>query len=191
MSRIVRSLSSFVGLAALAAWPSISVAAEADDHAYSDAGARAEVQEPSQKTASAAAEGWILNADRMQGLEVWNSDGSKLGEISEVLVDTATGKIDSVIVRSGGFFGAGRGKTLVPWDALRVQRSGNEMEGFVANVDLNKLRDATAYRAEMHDRQFGVAAAEPAGSEDMARTGEMQGSASAQVCPPTEESPST
>jgi sporulation protein YlmC with PRC-barrel domain len=64
----------------------------------------------------AATPGW--RASKLVGVNVYNNDNEKIGDISEILLDTS-GKVSGVIIEVGGFLGLGQHDVLVKMDQLK------------------------------------------------------------------------
>jgi sporulation protein YlmC with PRC-barrel domain len=64
----------------------------------------------------AATPGW--RASKLVGVNVYNNDNEKIGDISEILLDTS-GKVSGVIIGVGGFLGLGQHDVLVHMDQLK------------------------------------------------------------------------
>jgi sporulation protein YlmC with PRC-barrel domain len=64
----------------------------------------------------AATPGW--RASKLVGVNVYNNDNEKIGDISEILLDTS-GKVSGVIIGVGGFLGLGQHDVLVQMDQLK------------------------------------------------------------------------
>ena len=64
----------------------------------------------------AAGETW--RASKLIGLNVYNDQDEKLGDISEILLDKA-GKVDGVVIGVGGFLGVGRHDIMVEMSKLK------------------------------------------------------------------------
>ena len=67
-------------------------------------------------TPTAATPGW--RASKLVGVNVYNNDNEKIGDISEILLDTS-GKVSGVIIGVGGFLGLGQHDVLVQMDQLK------------------------------------------------------------------------
>ena len=50
--------------------------------------------------------------------DVYDADGTLLGEIEEILIDARTGCVRYAVLTLGGFLGIGRKRFAVPWSAL-------------------------------------------------------------------------
>lgn len=57
-------------------------------------------------------------ASKLEGLDVYNQDNEKIGDISELLVDGG-GRIQAVVVGIGGFLGIGERDVAIPMDQIR------------------------------------------------------------------------
>jgi sporulation protein YlmC with PRC-barrel domain len=57
-------------------------------------------------------------ASKLMGLDIYNDQNEKLGDINEILLDK-TGKVDSVIIGVGGFLGVGTRDIKVSLDQLK------------------------------------------------------------------------
>ena len=64
----------------------------------------------------AATTGW--RASKLVGVNVYNNDNEKIGDISEILLDRS-GKVSGVIIGVGGFLGLGQHDVLVQMDKLK------------------------------------------------------------------------
>jgi sporulation protein YlmC with PRC-barrel domain len=56
-------------------------------------------------------------ASKLVGLNVYNADQEKIGDISELIVDQA-GKIEAVVVGAGGFLGLGEHDVAIPYGQI-------------------------------------------------------------------------
>jgi sporulation protein YlmC with PRC-barrel domain len=57
-------------------------------------------------------------ASKLEGLDIYNQNDEKIGDISELLVDSS-GKIQAVIVGVGGFLGMGERDVAIPFDQIK------------------------------------------------------------------------
>ena len=57
-------------------------------------------------------------ASKLEGLDVYNQNNEKIGDISELLVDSS-GKIQAVVVGVGGFLGIGERDVAIPFDQIK------------------------------------------------------------------------
>jgi sporulation protein YlmC with PRC-barrel domain len=57
-------------------------------------------------------------ASKLDGLDVYNNNNEKIGDINEILVDQS-GKIQAVVIGVGGFLGMGEHDVAVPFDQVK------------------------------------------------------------------------
>ncbi|MET0532540.1 MAG: PRC-barrel domain-containing protein [Microvirga sp.] len=57
-------------------------------------------------------------ASKLEGLDVYNNNNEKIGDISEMLVDS-NGKIQAVVVGVGGFLGIGERDVAIAFDQVK------------------------------------------------------------------------
>jgi sporulation protein YlmC with PRC-barrel domain len=58
--------------------------------------------------------------DHLLGLDLKTQDDKDLGEIEDLVLDSADGSIDYVVIGQGGVLGVGEEKYLVPYESIRV-----------------------------------------------------------------------
>lgn len=62
----------------------------------------------------------MWRASQLDGVNVYNQNNERIGEVDDVLVDKS-GKIEAVVIGVGGFLGIGERRVAVPFDALQWQ----------------------------------------------------------------------
>ncbi len=70
-----------------------------------------------------------VSAKDIIGRKVYGSDGKSLGDVSDAVVDSSTGKIEKLVISSGGFLGIGA--KVIALDMSQVQMAPGE--GIKAN----------------------------------------------------------
>jgi sporulation protein YlmC with PRC-barrel domain len=70
----------------------------------------------------------VVSSEDLYGAVVYDRMGARLGEISTLLIDKASGRVVAVVLMVSGFLGLGHSHRQVPWPALQYDRSLN---GFV------------------------------------------------------------
>jgi sporulation protein YlmC with PRC-barrel domain len=73
---------------------------------------------PSASTTAPKANGDMWRSSKLIGLNVYNDQNEKLGDISEILLDKS-GKVDGIVIGVGGFLGMGKHDILVQLDKLK------------------------------------------------------------------------
>jgi sporulation protein YlmC with PRC-barrel domain len=88
--------------------------------------------------------GRLIAASKVNGTNVYNRSGEKLGSVYDVMLNKLTGKADYAIMSFGGFLGIGDRYHPLPWQALTYdERQG----GYVVNIDRDRLERAPSYTA--------------------------------------------
>lgn len=86
--------------------------------------------------------GSIIAADQVEGTNVYNRAGEKLGTVDHVMIDKRSGKVAYAIMSFGGFLGIGESYHALPWSKLSYdEREG----GFVVDLDKRQLEGAPYY----------------------------------------------
>lgn len=60
----------------------------------------------------------LMGADTLLGNDVYNRDDEDLGDIKEIMIDMASGKVAYAVLSFGGILGMGDKLFAVPWKAL-------------------------------------------------------------------------
>ena len=69
-------------------------------------------------TTTGSAQGTKWRASRLIGLNVYNNNNEKIGDINEILV-TQEGKISGVVIGAGGFLGMGEHDVMLTLDKVK------------------------------------------------------------------------
>lgn len=64
----------------------------------------------------------LMGADTLNGNDVYNRADENLGDIKEIMLDVANGKISYAVLSFGSFLGLGGKLFAVPWSALTLDR---------------------------------------------------------------------
>lgn len=84
----------------------------------------------------------LMGADTLIGNDVYNSAEEDLGDIKEIMLDVATGKISYAVLSFGSFLGLGEKLFAVPWSALSLDTVNKR---FILDVDKSRLKDAPGF----------------------------------------------
>lgn len=84
----------------------------------------------------------LIAADRVEGTDVYNRQGEKLGSVDDIMLDKVSGKAIYAIMSFGGFLGIGEKYHPLPWSTLRYDES---MGGYVVDLDKRVLENAPSY----------------------------------------------
>jgi sporulation protein YlmC with PRC-barrel domain len=77
----------------------------------------------------------LMTADDLGGAKIQNRQGEEIGSVDKVVLDSQNGQIAYVVVTSGGFWGVGGEKAVIPWKAVQLQQEQDEP---VLMVDVTK-----------------------------------------------------
>ena len=83
-----------------------------------------------------------LTASSIIGDKVHNLEGEAMGEIEDIMIDLASGKINYMIIEFGGFLGIGVKYFAIPFDMLKVNP---EQKTFTFNQTRELLENAPGF----------------------------------------------
>lgn len=83
--------------------------------------------------------GSLIAAEKVNGTNVYNMDGDKLGTVDDIMLDKISGKAIYAVMSFGGFLGIGEKQHPLPWSSLTYDK---DKDGFVVNLDKRKLEQA-------------------------------------------------
>ncbi|MFO1388043.1 PRC-barrel domain-containing protein [Cellvibrio sp.] len=84
----------------------------------------------------------LMGADTLNGNDVYNNNDEDLGDIKEIMLDVASGKIAYAVLSFGGIMGLGEKLFAVPWKALRLD---TENKRFILDVSKERLQNAPGF----------------------------------------------
>jgi sporulation protein YlmC with PRC-barrel domain len=85
--------------------------------------------------ATMPASGEPVVASHLMGQDVQGSDGEDIGSVADLVIDTGTGQIQQVVIRSGGVLGVGGKQVAIDFDELKLVPN----EGVQANLTEEQL----------------------------------------------------
>jgi hypothetical protein len=98
----------------------------------------------------------LIAADKVEGTEVRNPAGEKLGTIETLMIDKLSGKVAYAVMSFGGFLGIGDRYHALPWSVLKYDTT---LGGYVVNLDKGQLEGAPSYdrsqEVDWNDRAWG------------------------------------
>ena len=90
-------------------------------------------------TIPAATAGEPVRAADMIGRSVQGSDGKSLGRVKDAVVDAQTGKIQKLVIASGGFLGLGAKNVALDFDRVEVRPEGGIVAKDVTRKDVEAM----------------------------------------------------
>ncbi len=84
----------------------------------------------------------LMGADTLMGNDVYNRQDEDLGDIKEIMLDVAAGRISHAVLSYGGLLGMGEKLFAVPWSALTLD---TENKRFTLDVSQERLENAPGF----------------------------------------------
>jgi sporulation protein YlmC with PRC-barrel domain len=84
----------------------------------------------------------LIGSDKVEGTNVYRSNGEKVGAIERIMIDKRSGKVAYAIMSFGGFLGLGHEHYPVPWARLTYNTS---LGGYELNISDAELKGAPKY----------------------------------------------
>lgn len=87
----------------------------------------------------------LIESDRVEGTNVYRSNGDKIGHIVRIMIEKVSGKYTYAIMNFGGFLSMGEGSYPVPWSTLTYNTS---LGGYEVNLTDEELQGAPRFDDE-------------------------------------------
>jgi len=84
----------------------------------------------------------LIGSDRVEGTNIYRSDGKKIGEIERVMIDKISGQVAYAVMGFGGFLGLGEDHYPIPWQRLTYNE---KLGGYEVNLTDAQLKNAPHY----------------------------------------------
>ena len=84
----------------------------------------------------------VLKASELIGMSVQGTEGKKLGDIKDLVIDPEEGGIEYAVLEFGGFAGIGDKYFAVPWEALQLDQTNKKI---LLDVHKKDLRNAPGF----------------------------------------------
>ena len=81
----------------------------------------------------------VISSKRVEGTNVYNSAGDKVGSIDHLIIDKVSGQVRYAVMEFGGLLGMGADRYPIPWSLLHYDTA---TDGYVAPVDKTQLEGA-------------------------------------------------
>ena len=86
--------------------------------------------------------GDVISSDKVEGTNVYNLAGDKLGSVDNLMINKHTGQVLYAVLEFGGFLGIGTDRYPLPWNVLKYD---TVKDGYVVPLDKAKLEKAPRY----------------------------------------------
>jgi sporulation protein YlmC with PRC-barrel domain len=93
---------------------------------------------------TALSHGGLIAASRVNGTTVYDTSGTKIGTIDDLMIDKLSGNTRYAVMSFGGFLGIGDKYHPLPWNTLKYDPN---LAGYVVNVSREQLEGGPAYTA--------------------------------------------
>ncbi len=84
----------------------------------------------------------VLKASELIGMSVQGTDGKKLGDIKDLVIDPEEGGVEYAVLEFGGFAGIRDKYFAVPWEALELDQTNKKLS---LDVHKKELKDAPGF----------------------------------------------
>lgn len=84
----------------------------------------------------------MIGSDKVEGTEVYRSNGDRIGTIERVMLDKVSGKVAYAVMSFGGFLGIGNDYYPVPWPMLTYNE---KLGGYEVNLSETQLKGAPRF----------------------------------------------
>jgi sporulation protein YlmC with PRC-barrel domain len=99
--------------------------------------------------------GDVISSEKLEGTNVYNTAGEKLGSIDDLMIDKYSGQVRYAVLEFGGFLGMGADRYPIPWKMLKY---ATDKHGYIVPLDKTVLQNAPRYRedsAPVYDSEYG------------------------------------
>jgi hypothetical protein len=86
----------------------------------------------------------LISSTKVNGTNVYNTDGDRLGEIHDVMIDKRSGRIAYAVMSFGGFLGIGERYHPLPWSTMKYD---TRQRGYVVGLTIDQLKGAPSFAA--------------------------------------------
>jgi hypothetical protein len=96
----------------------------------------------------------LIASDKVEGTNVYNRQGDKLGSIRNFMVDKRSGEVEYAVLTFGGMLGIGDKLYPLPWSLLTYDVA---QKGYLVDIDKSILENAPNYGRDepTFDREYG------------------------------------
>lgn len=81
-----------------------------------------------------------VNADKLADMDIYGTDGKKIGEVNKVLADSSN-QVKAVTVDVGGFLGIGAKEVVIPIDKLQKGTKDDQLQTSMTKTEIQDLQN--------------------------------------------------
>ena len=93
----------------------------------------------------------LISSEDVEGTNVYDTKGSKIGEIDHLMIDKVSGRVTYAVMSFGGFLGLGHSHYPIPWAALKYDTGLN---GYVTGITEQQLKGSPSFYRETDDYEW-------------------------------------
>lgn len=86
----------------------------------------------------------LIGSDKVEGTNVYRSNGEKVGSIERIMIDKYSGQVAYAVMSFGGFLGMGHDHYPIPWPRLDYNE---KLGGYEINISEPELKNAPKFDA--------------------------------------------
>ena len=87
----------------------------------------------------------LISTSRVKGTDVYDSDGTHIGRVTDVMIERKSGKIAYLVLSSGGLFGIGGQVQPLPWSTVAYDPA---IQGYRHVMASAHMHDAPSFTPE-------------------------------------------
>jgi sporulation protein YlmC with PRC-barrel domain len=84
----------------------------------------------------------LISSGEVEGTNVYDINGNKVGEIDHLMIDKITGRVTHAVMSFGGLLGVAHRHYSLPWTTLKYN---TKLGGYETNVTEQHLRDRAVH----------------------------------------------
>ena len=87
----------------------------------------------------------LISSEDVEGTNVYDLNGKKIGEIDHLMIDKVSGRVTYAVMSFGGFLGMDQDYYPVPWSMLKYDTN---LGGYRTSITQETLNQAPKYRED-------------------------------------------
>ena len=93
----------------------------------------------------------LIGSDKVEGTNVYRSNGDNIGSIERIMIDKLSGKVAYAVMSFGGFMGLGEDYYTLPWSVLKYN---TQLDAYELNLSEDQLRGAPRRSQDGRDASY-------------------------------------
>ena len=87
----------------------------------------------------------VISSARIEGTDVYDSDGNKLGTIDHLVIEKKSGQVHYAVMEFGGLLGVGTDRYPIPWHMLQYEAT---KQGYLVPLNKAQLEGAPRFSGD-------------------------------------------